>query len=422
MNVRKFYARTSREALRKVRDVLGPNAVILSNRSVEGGVEILALSADEASSMAAAAGDVGGAPPLIPQPVGDIIAKPVPPEPLSTVCGVHRFDDSSRACPPEFAVLKSEIQSLRSTLEARLAEISWGSLQKREPIRAALLREMLNTGFSPSLSRHVVENLPDDQVKQGAQDWVRSVLARNLNSHGSAIDVLEQGGIYALVGPTGVGKTTTAAKLASRCVIRHGANSLALVTADGYRIGAQEQLRIYGKILGVMVHSVEDQTDLRIALAELKNKHTVLIDTAGVGQRDQMVADQAAMLSGADANVKRILCLSATSTGETLSEVIKAYEGNGLAGSIITKLDEAATIGSVLDAVIRHKMGLFYVANGQRVPEDIHLPNSEHLVDMAFKLRRKPAPFQMHEDELPLIMASAGGFRASYSPKGMALG
>jgi flagellar biosynthesis protein FlhF len=319
-------------------------------------------------------------------------------------------------------VLKSEIQSLRATLDAKLAEISWAGLQKREPIRAALLKEMLNTGFSPSLSRHIIDKLPEDQAKQGAQDWVRSVLSRNLNPEGSATDLLEKGGIYALVGPTGVGKTTTAAKLASRCVIRNGANSLALVTADGYRIGAQEQLRIYGKILGVMVHSVEDQTDLRIALAELKNKHTVLIDTAGVGQRDQMVADQAAMLSGADACVKRILCLSATSTGETLSEVIKAYEGNGLAGSIITKLDEAATIGSVLDAVIRHKMSLFYVANGQRVPEDIHAPNSEHLVDMAFKLRRKSAPFQMHEDELPLVMASSGGPPTSHSLRGMAIG
>jgi flagellar biosynthesis protein FlhF len=237
-----------------------------------------------------------------------------------------------------------------------------------------------------------------------------------------ASDFVEQGGIYALVGPTGVGKTTTAAKLAARCVIQHGASSLALITADGYRIGGQEQLRAYGKILGVIVHSVEDQSDLRIALAELKNKHTVLIDTAGVGQRDQMVAEQTAMLSGANACVKRVLCLSATSTGETLNEVIRAYEGDGLAGSIITKLDEAATLGGVLDTVIRHKMSLFYVANGQRVPEDIHVANPEHLVDVAFKLRRKVVPFQIRDDELPLIMATAGGPRSNPNRKGLSIG
>lgn len=422
MNVRRFCATTSREALRKVRDALGPSAVILANRSVEGGIEMMALAGEDASLIAAGAGEAGGASSLASPAAGDTAIKTASPESRAAVCGVPGIEDQSRACPPEFAVLKSEIRSLRGILESQLAEISWAGLQKREPVRAALLREMLNTGFSPSLSRHIIEKLPIDEVKQGGQDWVRSVLARNLNSHGPATDVLERGGIYALVGPTGVGKTTTAAKLASRCVIRHGANSLALITADGYRIGAQEQLRIYGKILGVMVHSVEDQTDLRIALSELRNKHTVLIDTAGVGQRDQMVAEQVAMLSGADECVKRILCLSATSTGETLSEVIRAYEGSGLAGSIITKLDEAATIGSVLDAVIRHKMHLFYVANGQRVPEDIHVPNSEHLVDMAFKLRRKSAPFQMQEDELPLIMATAGRPTASPNLKGMALG
>jgi flagellar biosynthesis protein FlhF len=307
-------------------------------------------------------------------------------------------------------------------LESQLSELSWGTLQQREPIKAAVLREMLRAGFSPSLSRHLIENLPSDEAKHGGLDWVRSVLARNLVAGGVDSDIVEKGGIYAFVGPTGVGKTTTAAKLAARCVIRNGANNLALITADGYRIGGHEQLRIYGKILGVMVHSVKDETDLRIALTEMKNKHTVLIDTAGVGQRDHMVAEQAAMLSAADANVKRLLCLSATSTGETLNEVMRAYEGNGLAGSIITKLDEAATIGSALDAVIRHKVSLYYVANGQRVPEDMHVANGRHLVDMAFKLKRDSALFQIREDELPLIMSIAGRLGNDPSFKEIAIG
>ena len=179
--------------------------------------------------------------------------------------------------------------------------------------------------------------------------------------------------------------------------------------ADGYRIGGYEQLRIYGKILGVMVHAVKDESDLRIALSELKNKHTVLIDTVGVSQRDKMVTEQVAMLSGANSEVKRLLCLNATSTGETLSEVVRAYQGSGLAGCILTKLDEAATIGGALDIAIRQKLTLYYVASGQRVPEDLHVANKQHLIDRAFKLKRETAAFKYLDDELPLLMSAATG-------------
>jgi flagellar biosynthesis protein FlhF len=189
--------------------------------------------------------------------------------------------------------------------------------------------------------------------------------------------------------------------------MRHGPEKLALITTDAYRIGGHEQLRIYGKILGVMVHSVKDDADLRIALEELKHKHTVLIDTVGVSQRDNMVAEQVAMLAGAGTPVKRLLCLSATSTGETLSEVVRAYQGNGLAGCIITKLDEAATIGSALDVAIRQKLNLYYVASGQRVPEDLHVASREFLVDRAFRLKRETAAFSLRDDELSLVVANA---------------
>ena len=155
-----------------------------------------------------------------------------------------------------------------------------------------------------------------------------------------------------------------------------------------------------------MVHSVKDQADLKIALDELKGKHTVLIDPVGVSQRDRMVAEQVAMLSGTGSEVKRLLCLSATSTGETLNEVVRAYQGEGLTGCIMTKLDEAATIGNVLDVVIRQKLNLYYVANGQRVPEDLHVANQQYLVDRAFKLKRETAPFQLQDEELPLVMAN----------------
>lgn len=427
MNVKKFLANTSREALRLVRDALGPDAVILSNRTVNGNIEILALAGEDMASLAAPA-----------------VEKEVPQQPVRAIfSGSRRVENdkesekpndrandregdktksqasglagaletarnSAAAAPKEapdrhMVEMMSEIRSMRGMLETQLAEISWGTQQKREPVKAAVMCELLAAGFSASLARYLVQKLPPNSKQDAGVSWVKSILARNLTTIGNDNEMLDKGGVFALVGPTGVGKTTTTAKLAARCVMRHGAGKLALITTDGYRIGGYEQLRIYGKILGVMVHSVKDESDLRIALDELKNKHTVLIDTAGVGQRDQMVAEQVAMLSGTGTPVKRLLCLNATSTGETLNEVVRAYMGNGLAGCIMTKLDEAATIGSVVDVVIRQKLNLYYIANGQRVPEDLHLANPAYLIDRAFKLKRETAPFRYQEDELPLV-------------------
>ena len=302
--------------------------------------------------------------------------------------------------------MMSEIRSMRGMLETQLTELSWTSQHQRDPMKAEIMREMLSAGFSATLSRYLTENLPDTEKSRGGMKWIKGVLTRNLMTMQDENELLDKGGVFALVGPTGVGKTTTTAKLAARCMMRHGASRLALITTDGYRIGGFEQLRIYGKILGVMVHSVKDESDLRNALDELKGKHTILIDTVGVSQRDKMVAEQVAMLSDVGVPIKRLLCLSATSTGETLNEVVRAYKGNGLAGCIMTKLDEAATVGNVLDVVIRQKLKMFYVANGQRVPEDLHLANKQYLVDRAFRLKRETAPFSYHDDELPLVVAN----------------
>jgi flagellar biosynthesis protein FlhF len=326
--------------------------------------------------------------------------------------------ESQRA---EMQQMMTELRAMRSMLESQLAEISWGAQAKREPMKATVMREMLAAGFSASLARYLVDKMPESADLDGMA-WIQSILARNLTAVADDNALLDEGGVFALLGPTGVGKTTTTAKLAARCVMRHGAGKLALITTDGYRIGAYEQLRIYGKILGVMVHSVKDETDLRIALSELKNKHTILIDTAGASQRDQMVAEQIAMLSGADTPVKRLLCLSATSTGETLNEVVRAYRGNGLSGCILTKLDEAATLGNVLDVAIRQKLKLHYVATGQRVPEDLHLARPCFLIDRAFRMKRESAPFQLSDEELPLVVGSAARAMKDASLSEVAIG
>ncbi|HEU4844480.1 MAG TPA: flagellar biosynthesis protein FlhF [Burkholderiaceae bacterium] len=440
MNVKKFTAPTSREALRKVREALGPDAVILSNRQADGVVEILALANDDAASLSAPAphspmaaprpqldlSPAAAAPMLPAQPARRVVASPssyasataaaAPAQPRAAALDMERISElvasavasAKQNAAAEMSGMMNEIRAMRGMMETQLAEIAWGSTQQREPHKAAVLREMLAAGFSASLARYLIEKLPASRDAADSMRWIKTVLTRNLSAMANEDALIDQGGVFALVGPTGVGKTTSTAKLAARCVMRHGADKLALITTDAYRIGAHEQLRIYGKILGVMVHSVKDEADLRIALKELRNKHTVLIDTVGVSQRDQMVTEQVAMLAGAGADVKRLLCLNATATQETLNEVVRAYQGSGLAGCIMTKLDEAAAIGNVLDVVIRQKLNLFYVSNGQRVPEDLHLADPAWLIDRAFKLKRDAIPGQYLDAELPLLMSSAG--------------
>jgi flagellar biosynthesis protein FlhF len=423
MNVKKFTAATAREALRKVRDALGPDAVILSNRPVDGVVEILALANDDVASISAPSPESDMAQPrpslhMPPdawqarQPAYQPDYAPAPqPAPFNMSemsammqAAIAHAKDSATA---EMSGMMNEIRAMRGLMETQLAEIAWGATQQREPQKAAVLREMLGAGFSASLARYLVEKLPAGKSAAESLQWIKTVLCRNMSTMDNEDAILEKGGVFALVGPTGVGKTTSTAKLAARCVMRHGPDKLALITTDAYRIGGHEQLRIYGKILGVMVHSVKDESDLRIALKELRNKHTVLIDTVGVSQRDHNVAEQVAMLSGTGANVKRLLCLNATSTNETLNEVVRAYQGSGLAGAIMTKLDEAASIGNVLDVVIRQKLNLFYISNGQRVPEDLHLADRAMLIDRAFRLKKGEAATQYADCELPLLMAGA---------------
>ena len=470
MNVKKFTAPTSREALRKVRESLGPDAVILSNRQSDGIVEILALANDDAASLAMPAPhspmaepapslDLGApvissgrveprfedelphmSPPaaaprpasLPQQPQRRVVAShsslatkvaaaapapaaiPVAQPKAAPSIDAHQIaalvsaavTSAKESAAVEMSGMMNEIRAMRGMMETQLAELSWGATQAREPQKTAVLREMLAAGFSASLARYLIEKLPAGRDAADSLRWIKTVLTRNLQTMANEDALIEQGGVFALVGPTGVGKTTSTAKLAARCVMRHGPDKLALITTDAYRIGAHEQLRIYGKILGVMVHSVKDEADLRIALKELKNKHTVLIDTVGVSQRDQMVTEQVSMLQGADSNVKRLLCLNATATQETLSEVVRAYQGSGLAGCIMTKLDEAAAIGNALDVVIRHKLNLFYVSNGQRVPEDLHLADPAYLIDRAFKLKREIVNTQYLDAELPLLMSN----------------
>jgi flagellar biosynthesis protein FlhF len=311
----------------------------------------------------------------------------------------------------------NELSSMRGMMEEHFAGLLWGDRQRRNPARAALTKHLFAAGFSAQLVQMMVDNLPDEiETMDGGMDWVRSVLESNLPVMEDEDALMERGGVFALMGPTGVGKTTTTAKLAARCVMRFGASKVALLTTDSYRIGAHEQLRIFGKILGVSVHAVKDGADLQLALSELRNKHIVLIDTIGMSQRDRMVSDQIAMLCGAGHPVQRLLLLNATSHGDTLNEVVQAYQSTPdqppLAGCILTKIDEATNLGGVLDTVIRYKLPVHYVSTGQKVPENLYVATKRFLIKSAFCIPRDGSPFVPQDEEVPTLL-SALSARAS---------
>ncbi|KVH31414.1 flagellar biosynthesis protein FlhF [Burkholderia cepacia] len=306
-----------------------------------------------------------------------------------------------------------ELGELRGMMEEQFDSLMWHDRQRRSAVHGALTKHLFAAGFSAQLVRMLVDNMPSGDGAQSfeqAAEWAQSVLAANLPVLDSEDALMERGGVFALMGPTGVGKTTTTAKLAARCVMRFGASKVALLTTDSYRIGGHEQLRIFGKILGVPVHAVKDAGDLALALSELRNKHIVLIDTIGMSQRDRAVSDQIAMLHGANAPVQRLLLLNATSHGDTLNEVVQAYRSAGehpdLAGCILTKLDEATHLGGVLDTVIRYKLPIHYVSTGQKVPENLYVASTRFLLKSAFCVPRDGSPFVPQDEDMPTLLSA----------------
>jgi flagellar biosynthesis protein FlhF len=403
----------------------------LSNRGIPGGVEIMAVAALDMAMI------VPNSPRDTPASSDDytvslsapahqaVVPKPVaPPRPQHSVPVAHALPPLAPRPVPHVdlpraqsnmpkseaevvpAAVMDEIRALRKMVEQHLAGFSWGESTRSEPVKTEILRQMLDAGFSPQLARELLEQLPRDFDVKQAMAWVKAGADRSLLTISAENDIVDRGGIYALVGPTGVGKTTTTAKLAARCVLRHGASKVALVTTDGYRIGAHEQLRIYGRILGVSVHLVKDAEELRQTLLDLQHKHMVLVDTMGMSQRDRLVGEQVAMFGAC--NVQRLLLLSATVSGDTLDDVVRAYNGPDLAGCILTKVDEAASLATSLDVIMRHGLRLHYVSNGQRVPEDLHLPNRSYLLHRAFKDVPENSPHRLDGIEPGLLMANSG--------------
>ena len=309
--------------------------------------------------------------------------------------------------------LMSELRSMRGLIEQRFGALAFMEKLQRQPRQAQLAQRLLDTGFSPALIRKLVESLPANLTKDGDEiAWAAGVLERNLATGEREAALEDVGGIYALIGATGVGKTTSTAKLAAAFATRHGAANLGLITLDAYRVGAHEQLRTYGRILGVPVHTAHDRASLEDLLDLLSAKRMVLIDTAGMAQRDSRTRELLEMLSHRAIN--RLLVVNASAQGETIEDQLAAYAAPSCRGLVLSKLDEAVKLGPALDSMIRHKLKVLAVANGQRVPEDWHRLSANALVQRALKGGGSPA-WRMDENEVGLV------FAAMHAPSSAAL-
>ena len=282
-----------------------------------------------------------------------------------------------------------DIQALRDLIEERFNTLAWIGQSRQNPIQSGLTHKLIRAGYSPAVARAVMEKLPSDHGVAEAFRWTQEVLIRNLRTVPDAGLLCDEGGVFALVGPTGVGKTTTAAKLAAQCVKAYGPASVGLISLDAYRVGGYEQLRAYGRLLGVVAHQAQDRAALQDLLGLLANKRMVIIDTGGLSQKDVRIQEMLELLESP--KIKKVLVLNASSHGDTLDEVIQAYRGKDLYGAILSKLDEAAKLGPALDAMIRHQLTLRGVCTGQRVPEDWHRPYPKALVRMSMAAQGKSA-------------------------------
>ncbi|MGC4061649.1 MAG: flagellar biosynthesis protein FlhF [Aquabacterium sp.] len=303
------------------------------------------------------------------------------------------------------ASMLGELRAMRAMMKERFETMAFIEKLGRTPSQAALAQRLLDGGFSAVLIRKMLDAMPAE-VSNGAHDemqWAAQVLQRNLNTADHELAIEDQGGVFAMIGSTGVGKTTSTAKLAAVFAAKHGAANLGLITLDAYRVGAHEQLRAYGRILGVPVHMANDRAALEDLLELLSGKKLILIDTAGMAQRDGRTKELLDML--AHPSIRKLLVINTASQGDAIEDVMHAYNAHACAGVVLSKLDEAVKLGPALDALIRHKLKVLGVANGQRVPEDWHRLSAQALVHRALRASLNPA-YRLDPNEVSLVFST----------------
>jgi flagellar biosynthesis protein FlhF len=478
MKIKRFFAKDMRTAMVEVKEVLGPDAVIMSNKKVVGGIEIVAAvdyqaqqaeankkKEDPLSGLQDDNVQLSSRPTKAPIKVqkshrngakesGEDFAKSLnsffgkvesqqaknkankgsklPPttrdelpafsalseqnartnrpktlaeqqnwtsnkQPIKVNAGIRRNTPAvSRNENQDIAKISEEVASLRKLLEHQVSGLMWQEMERKEPIRAMVIKWLTKAGFSEDIADQLASYIPEDASSSEVQQYIQALLQDKI--YIGKNEILSQGGAIALLGPTGVGKTTTIAKLAAQFAMKYGAEQVALITTDTYRIGAHEQLATYGKIMGCSVRVAKDADELSEILYQFREKRLVLIDTAGMGQRDIRLSEQLdTLMRNSRVDIQSYLVVSSTAQRRVVEEAIDHFKRIPLSGCILTKLDESIGLGELLSVTMQHSIPISYVTTGQRVPEDIELATVENLISGTLNMMNEIFEQEQHQ-------------------------
>jgi flagellar biosynthesis protein FlhF len=431
MKVRRYVAPDMRSALAAARRDQGPEVVILSNRRIDDGVELITAdeydvhlldsikpaqrreSADPAPSAALAGKTESASRKPAAESTGDAVAatyaaldaapepaeKPAAPAaPRQKSAGLQSEQLWTRE--PVIEQMRNELKSLRGLLQQQIAGLAWGDLGHSHPLWAGLLRKAAVLGMAPRLAHDIAQTIPESMPMENAWRRFLAVFAKQLEVEDDSL--MAQGGAVALVGPTGVGKTTMIAKLAARYALEHGPQSVALITADAQRIAAHEQLRSIGRILGIPVRIIDGAGDLVSALQSVMDRKLVLVDTAGMSHRDTRVEQMLDAIRRCSPLLRTYVVMSAATQGRDLDAILERYSAARPAGVMLTKLDETAYLAPALSAAIMHKLPVAYVSAGQRIPEDLEAARAHSLVSRAVAAASGATPANVADGDLTM--------------------
>jgi len=437
MKIKRFVADDMRTALRKVSETLGPDAVILSNNRIDEGVEIVAaIDYDESLINEPETNNVTKNPnPFIKEDdastrthiaqrnrdaaLDDIrYGRNIPAASVQKSSDQYKSDEifaSNKTKQPThnnehlwteepaFMEMQSELKSLRGLLVNQLSGLSWGKEVQYHPLRARLLQRLMSLGLSPRLAKDIAAQVNEEQDFEHNWRLALGELAHRIPV--SDNEIIEKGGVVALVGATGVGKTTTIAKLAARYTLKHGPHRVALITTDNYRVAAHEQLRSYARIMGVPMRVTGDVDSLREALDSLQDKELILIDTAGMSQRDMLLNKQFAMLQAEGLpKIKTYLTLATNCQRGVLTETGDKFKEMNLAGCILTKVDETTSMGGAITVAVENGLPISYFCDGQQVPEDIHLARAHSIVSRSVSVMQHMASTSAFDEATSLTI------------------
>lgn len=361
MKIKRYLAPSMRQVMALVRDELGDDAVIMSTRSTSEGVEVVAAIDPEAQKFNEAKST------------------------QAATRSSYQTAETERAVgaqSDEIRKMAGELSAMKAMLENQLSGLAWNQSETQDPQKVGLIKKLVQLGIGWDLAQRLVSqvNAPSDQA------WSEILYSIEKLIPVDHKDIIDTGGLVAFVGPTGVGKTTTIAKIASRFVMRNSASQIALVTTDCYKIGAQAQLKTFGDLLGVPVHVAASEGELYALLASLAGKKLVLIDTAGISQKDIQITQQLTKEKPGISMVRNYLVMSAATQLKVMKDIVNSFGQVGLKGCILTKVDEALQLGNIITVLVEHKLSLSYISSGQRVPEDLEPVRVRELIDRAIVL------------------------------------